>query len=675
MAIKLILVHTDPGSQLTAEESAHIGEVELRVPRGDILDREGGLFAKDHCLWSLWADPRVMTDSQMTAITLAPQFGLDDGELAARLTKRDENDKQRKFVWVKRWLTEQDIKTYESLDPMLQYGLALKKEWVRYYPEGELAAHIVGFVNREGNGCDGVEMSYDKLLRCTSGKQRSRVDANRNILGSLTIEYTGPEGGDAVHLTIDKTIQRTLEQALDKGMVESKAPQAMGIVVDVKTGAILAMATRPAYDLNNHGNVGGANFRNRAAEFAFEPGSSFKIVTASGALEEGLLNTETRIFCENGSFNPYGHTIRDFHRLGVEPFSNCFAESSNIAMIKVGAMLGPERMEQWIQRFGFGTRACIDLPIESKGIFHARTKWSRLTMGSLPMGQEIAVTIPQLARAFCVIANGGYLRNLYYVDRVVARDGTVSYEHQHEEPTRILSDATAKTMKELCHLVVLHGTGKPASIPEYRVGGKTGTAQIASPTSRGFLPGKFTAIFAGFAPIADPKLCAVIVVQEPDIKLHFGGSVCGPIFKNVVRDALIRMNVPPDPVNENPGAHDATPDADDEDTLVARETDGATPVITQPLDDLALVAARSVTSEGEPALPSFAGMTKLQAKALIDQIGIRWDPRGAGRVIEQDPPAGASLRDVSLCRLTFSSEAPEETKTNEAKQSPKVARL
>lgn len=668
-------MHTDPNSQLTDEESAHIGQVELRVPRGDICDREGGLLAKDRRVWSLWADPRAMADPQMTAITLATRFGLDDIELAARLTKRDVDDKPRKFVWVKRWLTEQDLKTFENLDPMLQYGLALKNEWVRYYPEGDLAAHIVGFVNRDGNGCDGVEMSYDKLLRCTSGKQRSRVDANRNVLQSMTLEYTSPEGGDAVHLTIDKAIQRTLERELDKGMTESKAPRAMGIVVDVKTGAILAMATRPAYDLNDHGDVAGENFRNRAAEFVFEPGSSFKIVAASGALEEGLVNTETQIFCENGSFNPYGHTIRDFHRLGVEPFSNCFAESSNIAIIKVGAMLGPERLEHWIRQYGFGARACRDLPIESKGLFRPRSKWSRLSMGSLPMGQEIAVTIPQLARAFCAIANGGFLRDLYYVERVVGRDGKPAYEHQQEEPVRILSDATAKTMKDLCHLVVLHGTGKPASIPEYRVGGKTGTAQIANPAGRGFLPGKFTAIFAGFAPIADPRLCAVIVVQEPNIKLHFGGSVSGPVFKEVVRDALIRMNVPADPNEEAVDGTTPAPDADDEDTLLARAADE--PVIpTQPLDDLALVAARAVTDQGEPALPSFVGMTKLQAKELIDQLGIRWDPRGAGRVVQQDPAAGAALRDVSLCHLVFSSDQPEEeVKGDEPKRTPKVARL
>ena len=675
VAVRLAIVHTDPSSELTAEESAHIGEVELRVPRGEIRDRDGGLLAKDRRVYSLWADPRAMADPEMGALTLAARFGLNETELVSRLTRRDANGRPRKFVWIKRWLSEQDLKIYENLDPMLQYGLSLKNEWVRYYPEGELAAHLIGFVNREGNGCDGVEMSFDKHLRCTTGKQRSRVDANRHILRSLTLEYMGPEGGDTVHLTIDKNIQRMLERALDKRMVEANAPRAMGIIVDVKTGAILAMATRPAYDPNERGDVSAENFQNRAAEFVFEPGSSFKIVTAAAAIEEGLITTETRIFCENGAFNPYGHRIRDFHKLGVEPFTTCFAESSNIAIIKVGAMLGADRLEQWIRRFGFGTRACPDLPIESKGIFRPRSQWSKLTMGSLPMGQEIAVTMPQLARAFSVIASGGYLRNLYFVDRVVARDGSVVYEHPHEEPVRILSESTAQTMKDLCHLVVLHGTGKPANIPEYRAGGKTGTAQIANPSGRGFLPDKYTAIFAGFAPVADPRLCVVIVVQEPNIKLHYGGSVCGPVFKEVMRDALIRLNVPPDPIQDMPATPNAFPETGDEDTIVARETDEPPLLASQPLDDLSLMAAHTITSDGEPALPNFIGMTKIQAKALIDQLGIRWDPRGAGRVVMQDPPAGVALRDVSLCSLIFSNETQDKMESNEAKRTPKVARL
>ena len=690
--LRLIKVHTDPDMQLSYEEKSHIGEVELRVPRGSIYDRDGSLLAADRQVFSLWANPREVVDPEMASIALGAPLGVNELELAARLVRRDENDVLMKFVWVKRWLSDQDLRVYDNLDPMLKSGLDLKKESIRYYPEGELAAHVLGFVNREGFGCDGIELAFDKRLRSIPGKHVSRVDANRNLLASLTLETTDPEGGDSLYLTIDKATQRTLEKEIDRALLSAQAPCGMGMVVDVKTGAILAMACRPAYDPNALEDIQDERYRNRALEFVFEPGSSFKIVTASAAIEQGLVTPETIIDCENGFFNPYGHGIKDFHRLGVIPFSHCFTESSNIAIIKVGAMLGPERLEHWIRRYGFGRRACTDSPRESPGIFRPRSKWSGLSMGSLPMGQEVAVTMPQLARAFCVIANGGFLRDLYVVERTVDREGNVTYQHPADPGDRILSEATVRTMRELCHSVVLHGTGQRASIPEYRVGGKTGTAQIARPGGNGFEPGKFTAIFAGFAPISDPRICAVIVVQEPAIRLHFGGSICGPVFKEVVRDTLIRLNCPPDPVVDETRPQQETPmsaagrqeaasvsaagrqeaaDMEDEDTVVARESsEPEVPVKPETtLDPVQLVASTSASGSDQPVLPSFLGMTKQQAKARIDALGIGWDPQGAGRVVAQDPAPGTYLREVTLCRLIFSNEQvqiPDEVKRTPA---------
>ena len=270
--------------------------------------------------------------------------------------------------------------------------------------------------------------------------------------------------------------------------------------------------------------------KNRALLDMFEPGSAFKIVTASAALEHGLIVPETLIDCEGGAFNPYGHRIRDFHKLGVEPFSKCFEESSNIAIIKVGAMLGKERLETWIRRFGFGDRTSPDFQFESPGMFRPLSEWSGLSMGALPMGQEIAVTIPQMARAFAVIANGGFLVEPYFVEQAATRDGRVTYRHEAPPPTRILSERTAATMRDLSYQVVRYGTGAPASIPEYRVGGKTGTAQMARKDGRGYDPDRYTTVFAGFAPVGNPRLVAIIVVQEPMIRLHYGGYVCGPVF-------------------------------------------------------------------------------------------------------------------------------------------------
>ena len=222
------------------------------------------------------------------------------------------------------------------------------------------------------------------------------------------------------------------------------------------------MASRPAFNPNDYDKFPAELRKNRALVDVFEPGSAFKIVTAAAALEHGLVTPNTMINCEGGRFNPYGHSIGDFHKLGVEPFWKCFEESSNIAIIKVAAMLGEARMEEWIRRFGFGAPTSRDFPGESIGLFRSRDKWSKLSMGALPMGQEISVTTLQLARAFAVLANDGRVVEPYFVERAVARDGQVTYQHEPVPAERILSPRTVDTMRALCHQVVLHGTGQPA---------------------------------------------------------------------------------------------------------------------------------------------------------------------------------------------------------------------
>jgi cell division protein FtsI/penicillin-binding protein 2 len=662
---RLVKVHTDPDMKLTAEEKGHVGATELRIPRGEIRDRNNGLLAKDRLAYSLWANPRKIADAEMTAMVLAAQFGLNEGDLRAWLAKRDENNQARKFVWIKRWLSDQDLRAFENLDPMIKWGLELKSESVRCYPDGEIGTHAVGVVDVDGRGRSGVELSFDQYLRSVPGRQKSRVDARRIILRSLTFEYVEPEGGDTVYLTLDRTVQRKLEVEIDKAMAAAQAPQGMGIVMDPRTGAILALACRPAYDPNVRGDLNDEIYRNRAVEYAFEPGSSFKIVTAAAALDQHLITTETLIDCKHGRYVPCGrHVIGDYHPMGVEPFRKCFEQSSNIAIIQVGALLGPEHLEYWIRRFGFGGRACMDFTVETAGIFRDRMKsdrspgWTSFSMASLPMGQEVAVTVPQLARAFAVIANGGWVVEPYLVERAVDRDGEVTYQHEGKPPDRIISEETAAIMRDLCHRVVLNGTGKPGSIPEYRVGGKTGTAQIAKKQGKGFSTDKFTAIFAGFAPLAAPRVVAVIIVQEPAVKLHFGGTICGPVFREVVRDTLIRMNCPPDPVTED--VEDAEPPAEDDDTVVARtENNEEVPAPENPgaaIQAAEQLAANAPVPPEEPLLPSFQGLTKRQAKEQADALGIRWNPQGAGRVVSQDPPAGTPVRDVPVCHLMFSND-------------------
>ncbi len=691
VAGRLCQLHLNPRLELTAEEQFHIGQVELREPRGEIFDRNGLLLATDRLVPSLWADPRKVSDPRRLAALIRERLGNAPEDLEERLSKRDASGNPRKFVWIKRWLSDVPEAVLTALVDDSHGALAIQHEPVRYYPHRDTAAHLLGFVNRSGEASEGLELLFDNHLRSVPGWHTARKDVNRRLLDSLTLEYTPPKGGDAVQLTLDTEIQHALERALDSRIEETKASRGMGLIINPYSGAILALATRPAFDPNQYDEFPAELRKNSALIDVFEPGSAFKIITAAAALEHRLITTDTLIDCENGSFNPYGHRIRDVKKMGIVPFSRCFEQSSNIALIKVGAMLGPERMEEWILRFGFGVRTCPDFQVESAGIFRPRGQWSRLTMGSLPMGQELAVTMPQLARAFAVIANGGYLVEPYFVERAISRMGEVTYQRRPPERQRILSPETVETMRELCYQVVAHGTGRHAAIPDYRVGGKTGTAQMARKDGRGYDPDRVTAIFAGFAPATNPQVVAVFVIQEPMVRPHYGGVICGPLFKTVVRDALIRLHVPEDPMEDAPvrkndktpgliaasgasqsgphdaGAHPADLPWDDADTVAERAELEAfaqsLDAMMQPLDTLRLVAAPAdATNFSSAVLPDFTGMTKRQALDALRRLGVAWDQQGSGWVVAQDPPPGTPVREVAYCALEFSNvrtETPE----------------
>lgn len=659
VVLQLLHLQIDPDLKLTNEGLRHVGYTELHIPRGDIVDRNGTVLARERRTPSLSAQPYKIADPYTTALRLSALLDMEENDILDRLLRRDANGNKMRFVWVRRWLTDTELDRLNRLEPHLREGLTIEFEPARHYPQGEVAAHVLGFANRELRGAEGIELIYDEYLRSIPGKRVARVDARRNILESLNLETLQPSGGDTVHLTLDVALQHRLEQELDKAVEAAKAEGAMGLIMDPRTGAVLAMACRPAFDPNEFYATDAADRKNRALVDVFEPGSVFKIVTAAAALEMGLVTPSTLIDCEGGAFNPYGHRINDYHKLGVEPFWLCFAESSNIAMIKVAAQLGPERLAWWIRRFGFGAPTSRDFRGESRGIFRPVNEWSRLSMGSLPMGQEIGVTMPQLAQAFSVIANGGFLVEPYLVEKCVSRAGETTYARPAQKPERILSPETAAIMQDLCYRVVTDGTATRAQIAEYRVGGKTGTAQIAP-----YHLNQYNAVFCGFAPLDDPRLVAVIVVHKPGVRERWGGWVCAPVFREVARDYLVRTNCPLDPMSISVNVAEAAP-GDDADTAAGRvgTTSEAILALDEALDSLKLRAHPEDSTGIETGLPDFSGLTKREALARLRDLGLPWDLHGDGWVIEQDPPAGAPLDSVALCRLVF---GPDESTIHEA---------
>lgn len=659
---RLVQLQSDPDLRFSEEDLKHISTKQLERPRGKIFDRNHRVLASNRKIPSLSVNPSYVEEPEVLAGYLAPRLRYDESAILERLT-RTKSGRKMKHVWLKRHMMPDEFARLSLIeDAPDSKALNIHDDSLRYYPENELAAHVLGFSNREGVGSEGIEAKFNDRLSSQAGEHEMRLDRKRNYLEFRTLNYKAPTGGDDVYLTIDAQLQYTLEQALDRAMEEHNATRSMGLLMDPDTGAILAMATRPAFDPNDFNAVEPELRRNRVVTDFFEPGSSFKIVTAAAALELGLVTPDTLIDCMGGRFNPYGKSIGDEHKLGVVPFSETFIQSSNIAIIKVAALLGPERLESWIRRFGFGRKSGLEVQLESPGYFRSQKNWSRLSMGSLPMGQEIGVTMPQLAAAFSVIANGGLAVRPHLVDRVVGQDGETTYRFDSGATERVISEKTAATMRDLAHQVVAsaHGTGKRAAIREYRVGGKTGTAQIADPVNGGYYKNRYTAVFAGFAPIVEPKITAVIVVQEPMITNHFGGFVSAPVFREVVREALVKMRVPEDPMDPEFFRRERRLFKD-----IAREVDAdtvnsqielsllETSIFDETIDGLELVASSADKQSGGKRLPNFAGMTKREAKLRTLELGIGWDPQGAGWVVRQDPPAGTPLNDIRVCKLIF----------------------
>ena len=740
---RLVMLHLNPGENLLLESRFHEGTWELREKRGEIFDRNGLLLACNRILPTIAVDPQRVADPDRLADYLSRKLNLNRDEVYKAITyktdtttgrPRRSNPIQRRAENLSAHDMEEILLMGEAcaiqenpdLLPIIEAQLAgtitpdmlqakqrspkpvinclhVADEPLRVYPFGEAAAQVLGYVQFTGEPMAGIEAVFNEYLECKPGILRARVDKDRRMLASESVNLVPPRGGDMLQLTLDIAMQRRLEQALDVTLEKYSAPAGIGVFMDPRTGAILAMATRPGFDPNRYNAYPDEYRKNRAIHDVFEPGSSFKIVTASAALEMRQVRLDEIIDCEGGVANFFGHRIRDYHKMGLAPFTKCFEESSNIAMIKVASRIGPVYFDEWIQRFGFYRKTSRDFPGEARGLYkplrdpdhperpvNVKQRWSKLTMTALPMGQEISVTSLQLVRAMAVIANGGFLVEPYVVERAVSREGLITYEHQAPEPVRVLSPDTAETMRMLCHQVVLRGTGKRANIMEYRVGSKTGTAQMARTDGPGYDPDRYTAVFVGFAPVADPRIVGAIVVFEPKGWPRTGGYVSAPVFREVVAETLASMGVEPDPVtdpeivaeyqkqqarktsspqnggNDRQPAPSPTPAplqsqvVDDADTMAEHDatppTEDALPLdaLLTPLDGVSFVALQTPGTSVTNTMPNLIGLTKKQAREQLQRINLPMDARGAGRVVAQDPPPGTDLTNVSLCILTFS---------------------
>lgn len=518
-------------------DSQHKVLLTLYPKRGNIYDRNMNLLAYNIDTLSIYATPKGLTPKEKRYIAqrLAEYLHLDVKELYNLLAKK------RSFVWVKRKVDEDLAKKLES---MHLKGIGFIEESKRCYPNGELASHILGFAGIDNRGLEGVELYYDSYLKGKEGFRLTLRDAKQRPLISKQQRYLAPVDGHNLILTIDLVIQHIAEHYLDEAFLKTKAKGAVIIVMDPNNGQVLALANRPTYDLNLYSQVDPDVRRNRAISDIFEPGSAFKIVTASCALELGVVDFDDTFFCEMGRYRVSGRILHDHKPHGKLTFRQIIEVSSNIGTVKVASLLEDEMFWRFIRNFGFGRPTGIDLPGEVSGLLRPPGIWSKATMTALPMGHEIGVTAIQLACAISAIANGGVYFKPWVVKEIRDNSGAFVRIFYPESLGRVLSETTALQMKELLKGVVEEGTGKKARLKDYTSAGKTGTAQKLRPDGT-YSHTKFMASFIGFAPVDNPRVAIVVCIDEPK-GVYYGGTVAAPVFKEVAEEVLRYLEITPD---------------------------------------------------------------------------------------------------------------------------------
>ncbi len=514
-------------------ESQHHLTLTLFPQRGMIYDRNMKVFALSLKVFSVYAVPRQIKNKEEVAKQLAAMLDLDEEDVFAKLGR------DKSFVWIKRRINEKEAKSIRKLKSK---NVALLPESKRYYPNGEMLSHVLGFAGIDERGLEGIEYYYEQYLKGKSGRRSLLRDAKQRMLPAFETEFIPAVDGYNLVLTIDQIIQHIVEEELEKAYVQTKAKGASVVVMDPVNGEILAMANRPDYDLNYFKAALPEERRNRAITDFFEPGSTFKIITASAALEENLVSLDEKFFCENGAYRISRHTLHDHKPHGELTFVEVITKSSNIGVVKVAQKLQEKLLYKYIEKFGFGKLTGIDLPGEVSGMLRPPDKWSKLSIAAIPIGQEIAVTLLQMARALSVIANGGYLVTPRIVQKIVDNNNQTIREHKGNLPKGIITYKTATMMKQILKGVVEDGTGRRAAIAGYAVAGKTGTAQKIDPAG-GYSHRKFIASFIGFAPVERPRFVIALMLDEPR-PLYYGGLVCAPAFKNIAERLLKYMGVP-----------------------------------------------------------------------------------------------------------------------------------
>ncbi len=520
--------------------------VKIEAKRGTIFDRMGRELAVSLDVESVYGVPTEVKHPRSIARSLARVLRESPVELERRLAS------DRSFVWISRKVDPKRAGRARDIDPD---AIGLLTESRRFYPKKTLAGSVLGFTDIDNKGIEGIELQYDSVLRGTEGWVLAEKDARGRTVfpGGHGFQYQLPRPGKDLVLTIDEVIQHIAEKELDRQLAESRARGGVCIVMDPRTGEILALSARstrrgrPPFNPNDPQQYRPEEWRDRAVTDAYEPGSIFKAVLASAAIEERVVHPQERIDCSAGSIRLADRVIHDAHRNGVLTFTNVISESSNVGTIKVAERLGKARLYRYITAFGFGSRTGVDLPGEIEGLVRDYRLWSGVSLGTIAIGQGIGVTPIQVAAAYCTIANGGTLFRPYLVSEVRGRDGGEVVRTAPVAVGRVISEATSRTVRHILQHVIEDGTGRKAKPSGYTAAGKTGTAQKIDKRTGLYSKENYVSSFVGFAPAEAPRLVVLVMIDSPE-GVIWGGSVAAPVFKAVVEQSLDYLQVPPDDV-------------------------------------------------------------------------------------------------------------------------------
>lgn len=501
--------------------------------RGDIFDASNRKMAVSIDVVSVGVHPKKISNVRTTLNALTDILHVDRRELSNNLYST------KPFVWIKRQITPKESKMLADLNLP---GVVLKPEYSRFYPNKFLGAQVVGFCGLDGKGIEGVEYFYNAELQGTEDRVKVLKDALGRRFESEKITVSDSNGNNLI-LTIDGAIQYITEKALEEAVVGFSGKSGMAIVMNPRTGGILALAHYPSYNPNAFREYPKHELRSRALTDPFEPGSTMKIFSVAAAIESGICKPTTVFNCENGAFRVGTNVVHDTHSYGMLTVQEIIKYSSNIGAIKVGQAVGPEILYKNLRNFGFGEKTGIDCAGETTGVLAPYTKWRKIDAGTIAFGQGISVSAVQLITATSAIANGGILMKPHLVQAVTDTNGQIIKKIEPAPVRRVISSETARTIRQMMkEVVTTGGTGVNAALEGYAVCGKTGTAQK---TEHGaYARGKYVSTFIGFVPADHPEAVILVIVDEPQ-KRYYGGTVAAPAFKRIALETLGYLNVAP----------------------------------------------------------------------------------------------------------------------------------